>query len=125
MAAKDTYFVEKTDAGWLVRRRKPGGAVTLCTTTEPAAAEDIRAAMSVYPYAQAAAGELADGVADGPAQQALISALTRLGDMERKTAARRDFESCLSNLGQTALAIMAGVGTLIVVIWLIQFLLSR
>ncbi len=125
MAAKDTYFVEKTDAGWLVRRRKPGGAVTLCTVEKREDAEDIQAALNILPYAQKAAGELADGVADGPAQQDLVEALRRMHGLEQKAAAQRELESCLSNLGQTALAIMAGVGTLIVVIWLIQFLLSR
>jgi hypothetical protein len=125
MAPKETYFIEKADAGWQVRQRKPGGAITLCTADKRDDAEDIVAAMSLLPYAQKAAGELADGVADGPAQQDLVEALRRMHGLEQKAAAQRELESCLSNIGQTALAIMAGVGTLILIIWVIQLILSR
>lgn len=125
MATKGTYFIEKTETGWQVRQRRPGGAVTLCTTSDQVAAVEIQTALSIFPNAQEAAGELADGVADGPGQQSLVDAFARINALKQKAATQRELESCLSNLGQTALAIMAGVGTLIVIIWLIQFLLSH
>ncbi|MBN2006204.1 MAG: hypothetical protein JXA21_22805 [Anaerolineae bacterium] len=125
MKQPESYYVEQHGEEWTVRYRKAGSVVVLCRTDDPSAAQNIQLAMSILPYAREAAGELADEVPHGPGQQALVSTFSRLKALERKAAAQRDFESCLSNLGQTFLAILAGIGGLVLIVTIFRYFFLR
>jgi len=124
MKRKDSsYFVEQQGVGWTVSYHKFSVKTTLCTTSHKSDAEAIQLAMNVFPYAQEAAGELVDNVQDGPGQQALIATFERLHALERKAVVQRDIESCITNLGQISLAIMAGIGLLTLIVMLLRYFL--
>ncbi len=125
MKQAESYYVEQRGDEWTVRYRKAGSLVVLCRTDDQSTAQDIQLAMSILPYAREAAGELADEVANGPGQQALVSTFSRLKALERKAATQRDFESFVSNLGQMLLAILAGIGGLALIVLIFRYILLR
>ncbi len=125
MKQVESYYVEPHGDEWTVRYRKGGNVVVLCRTTEQQAAQDIELAMSILPYAREAAGELADEVANGPGQQALVATFSRLKALERKAAAQRDFETLMNNLWQTFLGILAGIGGLALIVLFFRYVLLR
>ena len=115
------YFVEQQERGWAVCYHKNGAKVTLCTASTKNYADAVQLAMSVFPYAQKAAGELADNVQDGPGQLGLIAIFQRLHELERKAAVQRDIETFFSNLWNVATGIMAGIGILTIIVMIIRF----